>query len=549
MNNYTIKSYFHYLIISLVAALLFIPFLGGVHLFDWDEINFAESAREMIVSGDYLNVQINYEFFWEKPPLFIWMQVLSMKIFGINEFAARFPNAICGILTLLFLYSAGKKEYDKSFGIIWTMVYAGSLLPLLYFKSGIIDPWFNLFIFSGLYCFIVFTAGNEKDRSMLLFSAVLIGLAVMTKGPVAVLIFVLTVSVFFLFNKFRLNVRFAEILLYVLVLSFVGGFWFILQIVKGNFDIIADFIAYQIRLFKTEGAGHGGFLFYHFVVLLFGVFPASFIALPSFFSSGKLSDRQKTVKMWMLILFWVVLILFTLVKTKIVHYSSLCYFPLTFLAALTIQRLTPLHKNWKKTIFFSITVVAVLYAFTIGAITYMDSFKHILIKKDLIGDVFALECLKADGGWKGYEFLAGLILFTGIVSFIILWTRGRDHQAMILIFPVTTVFLFVAVLMITPRVEKYSQHAAVEFFQSVSNEDAYLATLGYKSYVHLFYGKVTIHENPSAKNVDWLLQGDIDKTVYFAIKIDKKEGYLKQYPELTVLYEKNGFVFCERKPD
>ncbi|HKL32668.1 MAG TPA: hypothetical protein VJ919_09045, partial [Tangfeifania sp.] len=70
------------LFISVAAAFLFIPFLGGVHLFDWDEINFAEAAREMIVTGDYLTVQINFQPFWEKPPLFIWMQVLSMKLFG-----------------------------------------------------------------------------------------------------------------------------------------------------------------------------------------------------------------------------------------------------------------------------------------------------------------------------------------------------------------------------------------------------------------------------------------------------------------------------------
>ena len=98
------ESYYPYLIV-LAGIVLFIPFLGAVHLFDWDEINFAESAREMIVTKDYLTVQINYFAFWEKPPLFIWMQVLSMKVFGINEFAARFPNAIGGIITLLILYN------------------------------------------------------------------------------------------------------------------------------------------------------------------------------------------------------------------------------------------------------------------------------------------------------------------------------------------------------------------------------------------------------------------------------------------------------------
>src|SRR3970040_833103 len=88
------------ILIIILSSLLFIPFLGNVHLFDWDEINFAECAREMLVSGNYSMVQINFEPFREKPPLFIWMQALSMNLFGINEFSARLPNAICGIITL-----------------------------------------------------------------------------------------------------------------------------------------------------------------------------------------------------------------------------------------------------------------------------------------------------------------------------------------------------------------------------------------------------------------------------------------------------------------
>jgi 4-amino-4-deoxy-L-arabinose transferase-like glycosyltransferase len=54
------KAWLANLMIAVISGLFFIPFLGGVHLFDWDEINFAESAREMLVSGDYLTVRINY---------------------------------------------------------------------------------------------------------------------------------------------------------------------------------------------------------------------------------------------------------------------------------------------------------------------------------------------------------------------------------------------------------------------------------------------------------------------------------------------------------
>ena len=95
------------LVIVVLAALFFVPGLGMVHLFDWDEINFAESAREMLLTGDLLNVQVNFESFWEKPPLFIWMQALSMHLFGVNEFAARFPNAICGKISLVVLFRSG----------------------------------------------------------------------------------------------------------------------------------------------------------------------------------------------------------------------------------------------------------------------------------------------------------------------------------------------------------------------------------------------------------------------------------------------------------
>ena len=165
------RKYIDLLFIALAAGILFIPFLGGVHLFDWDEINFAESAREMLQTHDFLTVQINYHAFWEKPPLFIWMQVLSMKLFGVNEFAARFPDAMAGVVTLIILYLIGEKLFSRRFGLIWVLVYAGSILPQLYFRSGIIDPWFNLFIFLGIYFMALYLESrkNRKNRKEYLY--------------------------------------------------------------------------------------------------------------------------------------------------------------------------------------------------------------------------------------------------------------------------------------------------------------------------------------------------------------------------------------------
>src|SRR3984885_13970296 len=187
-------------VIGILAAVFFIPFLGHVHLFDWDEINFAEASREMIKMHDYTRVYINYKPFWEKPPMFFWMQGAAMGIFGVTEFAARFPNAICGIATLLVVFLCGRKVYDTKFGLLWALAYGGSLFPNMYFKSGIIDPWFNLFTFLSLYYFILYhwkRNGFDKqglDKSpvyYVLCSGIFMGLAVLTKGQVSLMVFLL----------------------------------------------------------------------------------------------------------------------------------------------------------------------------------------------------------------------------------------------------------------------------------------------------------------------------------------------------------------------
>ena len=538
----------YYFGILAISALLFVPFLGHVHLFDWDEVNFAESAREMIARNDFLTVQINFIPFQEKPPLFIWMQVLSMKIFGINEFAARFPNAVCGILTLLLLFNMGEKLIDKKFGLTWVILYGGSILPFLYFKSGIIDPWFNLFIFLGIYRFYRFMQSNNRWFLNLTGSAMFIGLAILTKGPVALLVFILTIGIYLIIRKFRIRLRLTDILIYLVVLFFVGGFWYILQIVKGNFGIIAEFIDYQIRLFRTQGAGHGGFLLYHFVILLLGVFPASLLALPALFGSKRENGPKKEFLGIMLILFWCVLILFTIVKTKIVHYSSLCYYPLTFAAAWRIYHPGSASVRIDKITRGLIITTGLMLALTVAVLTWIDQYKNALISRNLFRDPFAVDCLSSDAGWKGYESLAALVILIGLIGYAIHWNKFR-FKAVYILSILVSVFMFLSMYLIAPNIDFYAQRPAIEFFKSVSGQDAYVMTLGYKSYAHLFYGKAKYHSNPLYRDENWLLTGKTDKPVLIAAKAYRKKDYLKQYPDMELLYERNGFVFFKRTPN
>ena len=95
---------------------------------------------------------------------------------------------------------------------------------------------------------------------------------------------------------------------------------------------------------------------------------------------------------------------------------------------------------------------------------------------------------------SGYEFLVALVLMAGVVCLSSCGRRDR-FKAVYILTGLVSVFIFLSMFMIAPRIEMYSQRPALEFFESVSGQDAYLVTLGYKSYAQLFYGKARNFEN------------------------------------------------------
>ncbi len=533
--------------IVVIAALFLLPFLGSVHLFDSDETNYAETAREMIVTGDYLTVQIDFEPFPEKPPLFFWLQTLSMKIFGINEFAARFPNVLCGIVSLMMLYSFGRKIYGHRFGLLWILSYGAAILPFFFFRSGIIDPWFNLFIFMGIARFI-FYLDPEKQRARLknvLLSALFFGLAVMTKGPVAILIFLLCFVAFLTLKRFRISTSVTHVVLFILVLALVGGSWFLFQAASGNSGIIREFINYQVKLLSSDSSVHDGFFGYHLVVLLIGVFPASVIAMKSITKKAEDTELQRLFRQWMYILLLVVLIIFSIVNTKLLHYSSLAYFPLTFLAAWVwdkwLDRKIEIG-GWQVVLIFLIALFLSGMAIVFPLLT--DHYDWLLSKNFSFIGPFATEALQRDVHWSGYEWLVGLFLIVGVIVASVQILR-RDWSGMLILHLVVLLFVFSSISLFTERVEGYTQRVAIKFYKSLRGQDVYVNTLGFKSYAHLFYFDKQPGEEDDS--IEQLMTRQLDRDAYFVMKVNKKAIYLERYPELEVLLEKDGYLFTVRR--
>src|SRR5215470_9732742 len=79
---------------ALIAALLYLPGLGAPALWEPDEGRYAEIAREMVASGDYITPRDDLVRYFEKPPLVYWAQAFAIRLFGANEFAVRLPAAL-----------------------------------------------------------------------------------------------------------------------------------------------------------------------------------------------------------------------------------------------------------------------------------------------------------------------------------------------------------------------------------------------------------------------------------------------------------------------
>jgi 4-amino-4-deoxy-L-arabinose transferase-like glycosyltransferase len=383
------------------------------------------------------------------------------------------------------------------------------------------------------------------------------GLAILTKGPTAFLICMLVLGIYWARYRFKNKGYFKHMVLFALASSIAPLLWFGTELILHGPWFIQEFVAYQIRLFITPDSGHGGFLGYHFVVLLLGCFPVSVFAIPNLWGDRQCEDevlesnslnmcKRSDFSTWMQILFWVVLILFTIVRTKIVHYSSLCYFPLTYLGALTIWRAL----NWNiRPLVVSILLptIGVMLGLMIAALPWFGMHPEIL-KSLFHSDAFALANLDAAVSWEWWQGLGGLLLIVGSIVGLIYWRRYQAWTAAQWIFICGGACTALTIINIVPNIESYTQRAVIEFYESKSNEDCFIRPVGFKSYAHLFYAaKRPVTGDPKQDDYEALAHGpNVGKTVYFVAKINNL-GELPGLPGCRELYRKNGFVFYQRR--
>ncbi len=175
---------------GLLFILFFLAYLWGsgqLPVTDPVESNYALSAKEMFLTGDWLSPQIYHKYWYDKPVFVYWGIALAYKIFGVSAFAARFPAALAGALTIAFVYYQMNKVQGEEKVARYTAMALGSMLMVWVISHAMItDAWLLLFT-AGTF-FYAYRGLTEERSLWMILAYAFAGLAVLTKGPVGLVL-------------------------------------------------------------------------------------------------------------------------------------------------------------------------------------------------------------------------------------------------------------------------------------------------------------------------------------------------------------------------
>ena len=163
-------------------------FQGTRGLYESSEGRYAECAREMIETGNFMEPQIGYRPHLTKPPLTYWAIAGGMMLLGENEWGIRLYNAAAFALTVLVIVQLGIMLWDKETGLVAGLIYASSLFPVIgaYFVTT--DTLLTLWVTTGVLCYLKAyrESSGRRQRMWVCGMWLFFGLAFLTKGPAGI---------------------------------------------------------------------------------------------------------------------------------------------------------------------------------------------------------------------------------------------------------------------------------------------------------------------------------------------------------------------------
>lgn len=238
----------------LLTALTFFAGLGRGAVTDSDEAFYAESAREMVESGDWLTPYYNYEPRFEKPVLYYWLTAATYLVTGPTELAARLWSALAGLGLVLVTAACARRWYDESVGLLAGAIVATNFGYFALARMALPDLPLAFCITLAVFAAFVATLDQERfPRRWVLLSSAAMALGFLMKGPVGVAIPLLVVVPVVLIERRSLNVSPGNVLLGVLVFTVIAVPWYAAMYLQhGPAYLDSFFLGDNLERFATD---------------------------------------------------------------------------------------------------------------------------------------------------------------------------------------------------------------------------------------------------------------------------------------------------------
>lgn len=329
--------------------------LGTGSLTSWDEGLYGGVAREILKTGNWIDLRWAGLPWSDKPPLYMWVTVLFYKLFGVNELAVRLFSALCGIGTVLVTYLFARKLYSRGAAVSSALVLLTTWHFIWSSRVGMLDIALTFFVTLSLF---LFKAGEEK-KVCLFFSPIAFALAFLTKGMASAVV-PATLIVYLAFTGNFKILKERALLFGVLVATLVLGAWHWAALAHyGNRFVQDYFVKHLLTRTTTAVEGHTGDILTYFGVLpnkgrpwsAVGLTLMPFIAWMMFAKKG----RENALP-----LIWacVVIVLFSLVQTKIHWYIMPVYPAMAMMTGWAVEKL---FKKYDLVIVSSLALCSLLY--------------------------------------------------------------------------------------------------------------------------------------------------------------------------------------------
>lgn len=499
--------------LGILFYFLFFHNIWAYPLMDTDETRYVSMARDMFNTKDFLTLYLNGEYFFEKPPLFFWIEAVSFGLFGkINEFTARFPVAFLGSLVCFAVYFTGKKVVSRSYGVISSIILATSIEYSMLSKLAILDIVVaSCIAFSLSFGIAVFFCRESRKKYYWWLFYMFSALAVMAKGIPG---FVIPFGSIFLIALYAKKVK--EIFKPVYIIPGVFVFlvltlpWHIIMCKLHNPMFWNEYIIkhHVARFLGSKEIDRSQPFYFYFLTLLWGFFPWVISCSVVWFSKiNKLSNKSFFANFGTterFILYNIIIVLFTLFffslsETKLITYILPLYPSLAYLGGYVWFKYVENNENQK---------IINIVNYVLGGILILISIIGILSPMFLSNSLLSII-----GSTKTFCILTSFACGFALILFT---KKGIKTGAFASLVLFVTLFSAVATEKFYQIDYKFGQYELMKFARIAEEENVSLTTFKFGTkYSLIYYGKMPVIFGPQAGI--WNLKKALEKKNNFVI--------------------------------